>query len=253
MSNKIFISGSISLKHLPEKVRNESLCKIIQNNLTVLVGDADGIDKLIQQFFYSLGYLNVKVYSISEQPRNLMTSSFLVERVNVSNNITKERERQSFKDIKMTQDSDYSLVVWDGKSKGSFNNIIRAIESKKTIKVFLTSIDDFIPKEKVNINEIKYIYYENNGYTASEIVDYLKEDGIEDFRNTRDLNKYLLDNNIIIRNNNIYEPLCMQNLFIIEKYQGKNTGIKFKNNFIDWLKEMLSRESLPSNQGDLFA
>lgn len=46
MSEKVFISGSISIKQIPEKAK-ESLSKIIQRNFTVLIGDADGIDILI--------------------------------------------------------------------------------------------------------------------------------------------------------------------------------------------------------------
>lgn len=238
MNEKVFISGSISLKDIPEKAK-KSLQNIIQANLDVLVGDADGIDSLIQQFYDSNNYHNVTIYSISDFPRNRYSSKFAFEKVIVSDEIKKERERQTFKDVVMTKDCDYGFVIWDGKSKGSYNNILRFIEQNKPVKVFLNTTDDFLPKSDININNINYIFSESNGYTASEIVEYLKEDGITNFKNTRELNKYLLENKIIIKNDDIYEPLCLNELFIIETYRGKNTGIKFRNSFIDWIKESI--------------
>ena len=63
---KVFISGSISIKKLPNKVIN-SLNKIKENNFEVLVGDAKGIDSLIQDFYQD--YENVTIYTAEETPR----------------------------------------------------------------------------------------------------------------------------------------------------------------------------------------
>lgn len=250
MSGKVFISGSISIKHIPEKVK-ESLGKISQGNLTALIGDADGIDILIQRFFKNIAYYNVKVYSIYTHPRNLATKNFETESIFVSQGIKSERDRQAYKDAEMSKDCDYNLVIWDGKSKGSYNNILRAIEQKKPVKVYLSTINDFLPQNQVNANEIQYIFYENNGYTAAEVVEYLKEDGYDFFKNTRELNKYLLDNNILTKIDGAYKPISMQELFLIEKYKGKKTGIKFKNPFIDWIKNSISKNN-SAKQDDLF-
>lgn len=250
MSGKVFISGSISIKHIPEKVK-ESLGKISQGNLTALIGDADGIDILIQRFFKNIAYYNVKVYSIYTHPRNLATKNFETESIFVSQDIKSERDRQAYKDAEMSKDCDYNLVIWDGKSKGSYNNILRAIEQKKPVKVYLSTINDFLPQNQVNANEIQYIFYENNGYTAAEVVEYLKEDGCDFFKNTRELNKYLLDNNILTKIDGAYKPISMQELFLIEKYKGKETGIKFKNPFIDWIKNSISKSN-SAKQDDLF-
>ena len=50
MSKKIFISGSIKIRVLPDAIK-EKLEVICQKNEQVLVGDADGVDSLIQNFF----------------------------------------------------------------------------------------------------------------------------------------------------------------------------------------------------------
>jgi hypothetical protein len=46
----------MSIKKLDELVI-ESLDKIIFNNFEVLVGDADGVDKLVQEYFFNQDYL----------------------------------------------------------------------------------------------------------------------------------------------------------------------------------------------------
>ena len=38
----------------------------------------------------------------------------------------------------MTNDSEYSLVIWDGKSKGSYSNILRSLEQNKPVKVYMS-------------------------------------------------------------------------------------------------------------------
>ena len=240
---KVFISGSISIKKLPNKVK-ESLFKIINKNLEILVGDANGIDSLIQDFCKENKYFNLTVYTIGLFPRYKADKNFNVIKINVLDDIKKGRQRQQEKDKQMTLDSDYSLVIWDGKSKGSYSNIIRAINNNQKLKVYLTRINDFLPQNKIKKEEIEYIYRKNNGYTATEVLKYLQNETDNVFKRTQELNKYLLEKLIIKKENNIYIPMEQyQNLFIIEKYRGKIKGIKFKNEFIDWIESELKSQS----------
>ncbi len=245
--SKVFISGSIAIKKLPNDVIH-SLQRIIDNNLEVLVGDANGIDKLIQNYFKTNNYYNVCVYSVYERPRNLCSSKFKIKSVDACSSIKKERERQIFKDSQMTSDSDYSFIIWDGKSKGSYKNILRAIEQKKKSKVYLSKIEQFLEQKKINKNEIDFIFRKNNGYSAKEIIEYFNNEGKEYFNNTRQLNKYLLDNKVIEKQDKAYIPLTHEELFIIEKYRGKVSGIKFNDKFIDWIDDKMRRFDF--NQGN---
>lgn len=68
MKNKVFISGSITIKKLPTCVEN-SLQRIKDQNLGLLVGDADGIDTMVQNYCKKMNYLNIIVYSIYSSPR----------------------------------------------------------------------------------------------------------------------------------------------------------------------------------------
>jgi hypothetical protein len=233
---KVFISGSIAIKALPKCVL-QSLDKMMQNNLEILVGDASGIDEQIQKYFANHKYKNVTVYSIYNQPRNLNSSNFKVKVIDVEVESNREREKQKNKDKAMTNDSEYSLVIWDGKSKGSYSNILRSLEQKKAVKVYLDELNNFIQKDKITVPEIEYIYRKNNGYTAQEVVEYLLETNISQFKNTRELNKYLIENKIIAKNESIYIPVMDKKFFIIETYQGKTSGLKFTNEFIQWFEQ----------------
>ena len=166
---KVFISGSMNIKKLDELVL-ESLEKIISNNLQVLVGDADGVDKLVQEYFFNRNYFNVTVYTIFDNLRNLLSHYFKIKKIETKN--LKGRKAQEKKDEAMTMDSDYSFVIWDGKSKGSFNNILRAIENNKKLKVYYEKEKRFLEKEELNIDNIKRIYYKYNGLGLKELVKY---------------------------------------------------------------------------------
>jgi hypothetical protein len=241
MKNIVFISGSISIKKLPIEVIN-SIRKIIENKIHILVGDADGIDTLIQNFCLSENYTNLTVYSISAIPRYKATEEFNFKHIFPDENIKKERARQQEKDKAMTLESEFSFVIWDGKSKGSYANLIRALENNKKIKVYSNITKTFLEQSKINKEEIEYIYRESNGYTASEVVQYLKDEVIDIFQRTQDLNKYLIEQSIIKKEQNIYTPTNgHEELFIIDKYRGKIKGIKFKNEFISWIEENLSK------------
>jgi hypothetical protein len=241
MKNTVFISGSISIKKLPQEVIN-SIEKIIENKIHILVGDADGIDTLIQNFCLSQNYTNLTVYSISAIPRYKASDEFNFKHIFPDESIKKERARQQEKDKAMTLESEFTFVIWDGKSKGSYANLLRALENNKKIKVYNNINKRFLEQSKINKTEIEYIYRENNGYTASEVVQYLKDEVIDIFQRTQDLNKYLVENSIIKKDNNIYIPTNdYEELFIIDKYRGKTKGIKFKNEFISWIENSLNQ------------
>ena len=236
ITNSVFISGSISIKILPSQVIS-SIETMIDKNMTILVGDAPGIDSLVQDVCNTKNYLNVIVYTITSTPRYKANSQFQEKNIFVGQEIKSQRERQTYKDKAMSEESTFSLVVWDGLSKGSYANIIRALKSNKLVKIYYQEINDYIESKKVTIDEIDYIYREKNGYTALEVIRYLQDNGIERYKRSQDLNKFLLTQNLLTKEGKIYQPTEKKpELFIIEKYRGKPSGVKFNNNFIDWIE-----------------
>ncbi len=247
MSQSVFISGSIAIKTLPAKVK-ESILKIMEQNMTILVGDASGIDTLVQDLCNVQSYTNLIVYTITPLPRYLSNQTSNFKHTFVDSDIKKERERQTYKDKAMSDDSTFSLVIWDGCSKGSYANIKRALEQKKKVKIFYSEIDDFILNDKVTLNEIEYIYRENNGYTATEVIKYLHESGIEAYKRSQDLNKFLLNEGLLTKDDNVYKPTAKNpDLFIVEMYRGKAKGVKFNNKFIDWIEKNTQKQQIQTN------
>ena len=245
--SKVFISGSIALKNIPKDVE-ESVDKIIQSDMEILVGDADGIDTMVQNYCKRSNYNNVTVYSIYSPPRNKV-DGFKSKYIIPKSDSKKERELQKEKDSAMTLDSEYSLVIWDGKSKGSYSNILRAIEHKKKVKLYLSYENRFIESYKTIPDEIKFIYRKNNGYSAAEVVEYLKSEGEDYFQQTRAFNKCLLEHKIIKKDDDVYLPMPdYQHLFMIDKYRGKVTGIRFTNEFINWVEDWIKKIRPPEEQ-----
>jgi hypothetical protein len=237
MSNSVFISGSISIKTLSPQIIG-SLNTIIAKQLTIFVGDAPGIDTLIQDYCNAKNYFYVLIYTITSSPRYIANKKFNFKHIFVEQTIKKERERQGYKDRAMTNDSDYSFVIWDGSSKGSYSNILRSLKQNKPVKVYYTAIQEYLTANKVTELDITFIYRKNNGYKASEVIEYLQNCGIEKFKRSQDLNKFLLSENLLIKEDKVYKPTSKKpNLFIIESYRGKATGIKFNNDFIDWIEK----------------
>lgn len=115
---KVFVSGSISIKILPQ-IAVEKLDSIIAHNFTVLVGDANGVDKLIQEYLKQKSYQNVCVYYAGNKIRNNLAQWNVV---NIPSNLT-GRALYTQKDKQMAFDSDYGMMIWDGKSKGTKANI----------------------------------------------------------------------------------------------------------------------------------
>ena len=233
----VFVSGSISIKTLPSEVI-KSFDKIISKTIHVYVGDADGIDILTQNYFASKNYTNVTVCTIKEHPRNLASNHFNIKHVNYDKSIKSHREQQSFKDSYMTTQTDYSFVVWDGKSKGSLANIKRAFEQEKKLKVYYMKIDRCLLKEELTLLNIENIYKSNTGYSPSEIVAKIKVSNIyTNISKVSELKEWMISHKIF----KSYEKRVEVNsnykdYFIVENYRGNQT-IKYKKDVLELISE----------------
>lgn len=165
---KVFISGSISIKKLPEKVK-ESLNKINQKKYSVLIGDAQGIDNEIQKYLKKINHKSTTIYHITDIPRccqkefetkkidykNLEEYKQLDEKKKEKIEKFDGRSRQKFKDKAMLKDSDFLLAIWDGKSQGTKNNILSGVEKDKFVKIFYLFGEE-------NNKKVQCLNYENN-------------------------------------------------------------------------------------------
>lgn len=138
---KVFISGSISIKTLPQPVY-EILDKIMSKKMSVLVGDANGIDSAVQEYLNSRNYRAVTVYTVNRDCRNNI-GDWPVCRVEPDSAVH-FKTKFTQKDIAMTLAADYGFAIWDESSKGTMANIERLIENDKKVKVFLSNHSKFV-------------------------------------------------------------------------------------------------------------
>ena len=139
---KVFIAGPRAVTELDTNVIKQ-LEKIYNSNYTVIVGDADGIDSSVQRYFYSKNYQNVCVFASKGIARNNV-GDWKIENVVVDNNV-RGFDFYVAKDLEMAKQSDYGFMIWNGESKGTFNNIINLINLNKEVLVY------YIPTEKFYI------------------------------------------------------------------------------------------------------
>jgi len=136
---KIFIGGSRAVSKLNEVIRDR-LDDVVKKGCTVLIGDANGGDKAVQQYLSDRHYSNVVVFCM-ENCRN-----------NVGNWPTRSIEPPpgstgfsyySAKDLMMSQEARCGLMLWDGKSKGTLQNMLRLIGAQKPTLVYFAPTRDF--------------------------------------------------------------------------------------------------------------
>jgi len=66
---KVFIGGSRGVTRLNSQVQHR-LDEIVRKQLPVLIGDANGADKAVQQYLHSRGYDRVEVFCTEGHCRN---------------------------------------------------------------------------------------------------------------------------------------------------------------------------------------
>lgn len=131
---KVFVAGPRAVKVLNKNV-TDVLSLIIEKQLTVLLGDADGVDRLVQKYFADVKYPNVRVYASNGKARNNL-GEWPINKVEVPVN-AKGFNFYAQKDIRMAQDADNGFMIWNGKSKGTLNNIINLANQNKKVMIYL--------------------------------------------------------------------------------------------------------------------
>ena len=140
MATIVFISGSRSIKTLSPRLR-QRLSNIVQRSLSVVVGDAYGADELVQQYFADTGYRSVEVYCSGATHRNNL-GSWKVVNIAAPNKAT-GRDFYTVKDRAMAKVATCGLVIWDGRSAGSFANIQELVRLGAPCVVYHSGRDAF--------------------------------------------------------------------------------------------------------------
>lgn len=140
MSQTVFLSGSRRLGRLNGKIR-ERLDNILTKHLHVVVGDANGADKAFQSYLAQMVYPNVTVFCSKGRCRNNL-GNWQIESVAVPPGTT-GRDFYTLKDVAMAEMADCGLVLWDGESIGTINNILELLQRGKIAVVYFSPEQQF--------------------------------------------------------------------------------------------------------------
>lgn len=140
-AHPIFVSGSLSIRQLPQVVKAR-LGKIVDDGLPVLVGDAPGVDTAVQLYLSDWNVDAVTVFCSGSTPRNNI-GGWPVTRVKADAR-PGTRDWYSAKDREMSLLAGAGLVIWDGTSKGSFANIRRLCDRGCPVTVYLQPTGRFV-------------------------------------------------------------------------------------------------------------
>lgn len=129
----VFIGGSRHVSRLPADARKR-LDTMIDKDLRVIVGDANGADKAVQKHFLDARYDNVTVFCSGSSCRNNL-KPWDEQRIAVAKGV-KGFDFYAAKDREMATEADYGFMIWDGKSPGTVLNVLRLIRRGKMAVLF---------------------------------------------------------------------------------------------------------------------
>lgn len=128
---RVFIGGSRQVSRLSGEVRAR-IDRMIEPRLPVVVGDANGADKAVQQYLHGCGYQTVEVFCMAGSCRNNVGSW-------PTRAIDAPKGKRGFdyftvKDREMAREASVGFMIWDGKSFGTLVNVLRLVrQEKKTV------------------------------------------------------------------------------------------------------------------------
>jgi len=130
----VFLGGSRRVSRLNKAIR-ERLDQIMKRELTVYIGDANGADRAMQRHLADSKYSNVVVYAVESHLRNNL-GSWHVEFVTPPEK-AHGYELFAAKDLVMAERATAGLMLWDGKSRGTLENIRNLLTHNKPVALYL--------------------------------------------------------------------------------------------------------------------
>jgi hypothetical protein len=138
---KVFIAGSRRLSRLNHDVRRR-LDTIVDKGFPVILGDANGVDKAVQQYLSSKSYRNVLVFCMDSGCRNNV-GGWPTRTITAVDPQRRDFEYYSAKDRAMSEAADYGLMLWDGRSRGTLTNIVHLVRKGKPVVVYVAPESSF--------------------------------------------------------------------------------------------------------------
>ena len=137
----IFVAGSRQISRLPVEVKKR-IDTMIEKRFQILVGDANGADKAIQRYLADKDYPNVVVHCMEQHCRNNI--GHWPTRAVAAPKGVRGFDFYSIKDRAMADAAEYGLMLWDGKSKGTINNVVNLSRNRKPVVVYIAPTKQFL-------------------------------------------------------------------------------------------------------------
>lgn len=146
----VFVSGSSKTQDETSGYYRKDLPKDIQKQLDahmhkgnrIIVGDAPGIDRQVQDYLNSKKYQNVEVYGPGKEVRYTANSKWKTNPIDDPDHEPGSKEWLAKKDIAMTEAADEGLaIVLDEGAKATRKNVQRLSDSGKSVKVYSLNQD----------------------------------------------------------------------------------------------------------------
>ncbi|MFQ5993318.1 MAG: hypothetical protein ACE5NA_12855 [Nitrospiraceae bacterium] len=132
---KVFIAGSRRLSRLNKDVKSR-IDNIVDKGFTVVVGDANGVDKAVQRYLSSRNYRDVVVFCMEGGCRNNI-GDWPTQTIRADERGRRDFGYYSTKDRAMAKEADYGLMLWDGRSRGTLGNIVHLVREGKAVVVYI--------------------------------------------------------------------------------------------------------------------
>jgi hypothetical protein len=132
---KVFIAGSRRLSQLNSDVKRR-IDNIVDKGFTVIVGDANGVDKAVQRYLNGRNYTHVEVFCMKGDCRNNV-GGWPTRAITAADTGRRDFAYYSTKDRAMAEEADYGLMLWDGRSRGTLTNIVHLVREGKPVVVYL--------------------------------------------------------------------------------------------------------------------
>ena len=138
---KVFIAGSRHLSRLNKDVKHR-IDNILEKGFTVIVGDANGVDKAVQQYLNGRRYNKVMVFCMEGGCRNNI-GDWPTRTITAADPGRRDFAYYSTKDQAMVEEADYGLMLWDGRSRGTLTSIVHLVRQGKPVVVYIASDRSF--------------------------------------------------------------------------------------------------------------
>ena len=138
---KVFIGGSRRTSRLNTHIR-ERLDGIMERGGSIIVGDANGADKALQEYLHGKHYRNVEIFCTEGVCRNNIGN--WPKRDIPANTSKRDAQFYSVKDRAMAQEATTGIMMWDGQSVGTLLNIFRLLMLDKKAVLYAVKEKRFL-------------------------------------------------------------------------------------------------------------